>query len=69
MATAKTVKLAVQVPGWAEWIAQDRDGSWRVFAGKPTQGANWWDQNGYRAEMIVLGCHRNLAWRTTLKRI
>lgn len=69
MPTAKPVELVIHVPAWSEWIAQDRDGTWRVFAGKPTQSAKWWDPDGYQSEIVVLGFSRNPAWRTTLKKI
>lgn len=31
----KGVTIVLRVPDWANWVAQNREGDWWVFAGEP----------------------------------
>lgn len=33
------------IPGWAEFIAQDRDGTWWAYEAEPNQNDNGWYEN------------------------
>lgn len=66
---ANEIDLVVQVPIWARWIAQDRDGSWRVFAGTPKALDRWWDPDGGQSEILVKGYYVVPDWRSTLRHI
>lgn len=71
--TTKTALLPVELPEWAEWIAQGIDGTWTAFEIKPLPNDNY---GGYyiahfegRCENILSGTHRNPNWRETLRRV
>ena len=66
---AKTITLEVQVPSWAKWIAQDRNGSWQIFAGPPAAKERWWDADGHQSEILVRGYKVNPNWKRTLRKI
>ena len=34
-----------QIPGWAEFVAQDRDGTWWAYEAEPNQNDNGWYEN------------------------
>lgn len=33
------------IPDWAEWVAQDRDGSWWAYQAEPNQQHSGWYEN------------------------
>ncbi len=65
----RTITIKVHLPHWAAWIAQDPDGSWWVFSGKPIATAREWDMKNHHGKMarLTAGFKRNTSWRETLK--
>lgn len=46
----------VPLPAWAEWLAQDGDGTWWAYEAEPNQQPNGWYENEVgRIERLVLG--------------
>ena len=41
-------KFDIDLPEWAKYVAQDRDGSWYCYSGKPTLTVRgtWMDDGG-----------------------
>lgn len=38
-------EMAGFVPDWAEWLAQDEDGTWWAYEAEPNQQHNGWYEN------------------------
>lgn len=34
-----------QIPNWAEYVAQDKDGTWWAYEAEPNQSDNGWYEN------------------------
>ena len=48
--------LGVPLPAWAEWLAQDGDGTWWAYEAEPNQQPHGWYENEVgRFERLVLG--------------
>ncbi|HIJ23068.1 MAG TPA: hypothetical protein HPP64_09150 [Gammaproteobacteria bacterium] len=70
----RQVGLKVQVPEWANWIAQDKSGTWWVYKEKPYLTVlfgkehidAWWSKA--QNEIIGKTLNKN-KWRKSLKRI
>ena len=65
----RQVKIKVQVPEWANWIAQDKSGTWWVYKEKPYLKEPidvWWSKA--QNEIIGKTLNKN-KWRKSLKRI
>ncbi|HNA29525.1 MAG TPA: hypothetical protein PK437_05670 [Thiobacillaceae bacterium] len=46
----------VPLPAWAEWLAQDGDGTWWAYEAEPNQQPHGWYENEVgRIERLVLG--------------
>ena len=57
----RTMTFEVKLPSWANWIAQDKNGTWFAFSHKPNPNVrcNEWDMPGqhfpnldHRAELL-----------------
>lgn len=35
----------IELPGWANWLAQDEDGTWWAYEAEPNQQHNGWYEN------------------------
>lgn len=56
------------LPAWAQWIAQDADGSWWAYECWPNPGDHGWYENEVgRIERIGRGTPP-ADWQTTLRR-
>jgi len=38
-------EFVAKLPTWAEWAAQDEDGTWRAYEAHPNQQHNGWYEN------------------------
>ena len=57
-----------QIPDWAHWIAQDRDGSWWGFEVEPNEGAERWYENEVGRYVRLGKGSPNADWRQALFR-
>lgn len=57
------------IPTWAEWIAQDEDGTWWAYKAHPNQQHHGW----YESEVGRIQCLGQTAapldWQTTVRRV
>ena len=64
----RQVGLKVQVPDWANWIAQDQNGEWWAFKENPyieDSLDSWWAKSGTQHEIIGKTLNKN-KWRKSL---
>ena len=47
----------IEIPGWAEWIAQDKDGEWWFYKAEPVEGIYSWHAGDTRSmqESVYMG--------------
>jgi len=60
-----------EVPDWAQWAAQDRNGYIFIFENKPDRGENVWfesNKDDNRWNYIDFSGRENLNWRNTLEK-
>lgn len=58
------------LPDWAEWLAQDADGSWWVYEVCPNRHDSGWYENELgRRQRIKLEEKSNPDWQESLRRI
>jgi hypothetical protein len=46
MAKPKTLWLEIEVPEWAQWMAQDADGEWMFYEERPTPTGTYHPEEG-----------------------
>lgn len=57
------------IPEWARWIAQDRNGTWWAYEHEPNQGdVAWYENEVGRSKRVATG-DANRDWACTLKEI
>ena len=60
---------AVSIPSWADWLAQDEDGTWWAYEAEPNQQHNGWYENEVgRIQRLARG-EPPVDWRERLIRI
>jgi len=57
------------VPGWAEWLAQDADGSWWAYEACPNQHDSGWYENELGRRQRIETTKRNQDWPESLQRV
>jgi hypothetical protein len=71
----KTVKIEIQVPDWAKFIAQDENGQWNAFDKRPFHiiGRNgmhgYWNPITYSYESLFKTSKFNPNWKETLIKV
>lgn len=64
-----SANLPTEFPNWAEWIAQDEDGTWWAYEAEPNQQHNgWYENEAGRIQRLGL-TKPPLDWQTTLRRL
>lgn len=59
-------RITDKAPEWANWIAQDANGSWWYFEYEPSAiGCWWWSDVDGKFELVRKDAH-NPNWRSTL---
>ena len=59
----------IAMPDWAEWLAQDADGTWWAYEAHPNQQHNGWYENEVgRIQRLGKG-QPNDAWEESLIRL
>ena len=56
------------IPRWAEWIAQDADGTWWAYEAHPNQQHHGWYENEVGRIQRLEQTEPPLDWQTTLRR-
>lgn len=57
------------IPDWAEWIAQDADGTWWAYEAEPNQQHNgWYENEAGRIQRLGRGA-ANPDWEISLARV
>jgi hypothetical protein len=59
----------IYLPDWAEWLAQDEDGTWRAYEAEPNQQHNGWYENEVGRIQRLLKSAPPEDWRCRLVRI
>ena len=59
----------IRMPGWAQWLAQDGDGTWWAYEVEPLQYHRGWYENEIGRRLRVAGGQANANWADTLRRI
>ena len=57
------------LPVWAQWLAQDGDGTWWVYEVEPVQFHRGWYENEIGRRLRVAAGEPNADWAGTLRRI
>jgi hypothetical protein len=57
------------LPEWARWLAQDRDGSWWAYEHEPNTGAVAWYENEVGRSRRLLRTQENAEWERALLKI
>ena len=58
-----------KLPDWAEWIAQDADGTWWAYEAEPNQQHNGWYENEVGRIQRLCRDRPNPDWADSLARI
>jgi len=56
-------------PDWANWIAQDQDGTWWVYEVEPLQHHKGWYENEVGRSRKICNDKTSKNWRLTLQRV
>jgi len=59
--------IDIQIPDWANWIAQDADGEWVAHASEPSVGYSCW--NSMRKYQVIAAGKPPADWTKTLQRV
>lgn len=57
------------IPDWANWIAQDADGTWWAYEAEPNQHDCGWYENEVGRSVKLNKGGSNPQWVTSLKRV
>jgi len=57
------------LPGWAQWFAQDGDGTWWVYEVEPLQFHRGWYENEIGRRLRIAADQPNPDWTGTLRQI
>ena len=63
------VPETADLPGWAQWLAQDSDGTWWVYEVEPLQFHRGWYENEIGQRERIGAGEPNVDWAGTLRRI
>lgn len=55
-------------PAWAQWLAQDADGTWWAYEHEPNEGAVSWYENEVGKSIRLEKQPQNRRWRETLRK-
>jgi hypothetical protein len=58
--------MALQVPGWVRWIAQDGNGAWWGYSVEPLRHDSGWYENG-AGRYVFLGKGVSRDWAHSLR--
>ena len=58
-----------ELPGWALWIAQDKDGAWWAYECEPLQHDTGWYENEVGRRVFLMSANGNSDWQSTLQKI
>lgn len=58
-----------ELPGWANWLAQDADGSWWAYEAEPHQQTSGWYENEVGRNMKISQQQPNRQWQSSLRRV
>ena len=59
----------IAIPDWADWIAQDEDGTWWAYEAEPNQQHNGWYENEVGRIQRLLKAGPPQDWRLMLVRV
>ena len=67
----KTINLEIQVPDWAEYVAQDDSGSWMAFSDEPEleELDGWWRLETGSEVSLTIGRGKPLNWQQSLRKV
>lgn len=57
------------LPAWANWLAQDADGSWWAYEVEPLQYHRGWYENELGQRLLLERAAPNPQWADTLRRV
>ena len=57
-----------EIPGWVNWLAQDKDGTWWGYSVEPHQHSTGWYENEV-GDYVLLGSTHPADWPNSLQRI
>ena len=57
------------LPRWAQWLAQDADGSWWAYEIEPLQYHRGWYENEVGRRLRIADGEPNEEWSATLRRL
>lgn len=57
------------IPDWAQWLAQDADGSWWVYEAEPHQHSTGWYENEVGRCWKLEQTDANPSWQESLEKI
>lgn len=56
----------IDLPDWADWLAQDEDGTWWAYEAEPNQQHNGWYENEVGRIRRLIQTAPPADWRATL---
>lgn len=59
---------SVVIPEWAEWLAQDGDGTWWAYEHEPNQSHSGWYENEVGRSLRLCQEVPNPSWKQALVR-
>jgi hypothetical protein len=60
-------ELQTAIPDWAQWLAQDEDGTWWAYEAEPNQQHNGWYENEVGRIQRLGKTAPPADWQTTLR--
>lgn len=67
-----TLTVKYSVPDWAQWVAQDADGSWWAYRQEPSEDERAWAPVAFglgEAERFARGPRNEDGWKGTLRAV
>ena len=65
----QTIEKPENLPQWAQWVAQDPDGSWWAYEAEPHIHDNGWYENEVGQILKLSHGEPSKNWQKTLKQI
>lgn len=69
MELSPTPAILAAIPDWAEWIAQDEDGTWWAYEALPNQQHHGWYENEVGRIQRLGQTAAPPDWQATLRRV
>lgn len=65
----KSLPFNIDLPIWANWLAQDEDGAWWAYSVEPLEFSRGWYENEVGLKLKIAQDTKNPDWKNSLTKI